>query len=661
MNKIGGFRRKTKKAESEISVDIEEKTKLKAIWNVCRENDYHVIQSILKTYSADAIPLWDAIRDCLTVDGTLYFIVREFIKIEVEKTRDFTQLFRANSGISNLMSSIMRVEAKEVLMNYIDDVIKTVNSITIELELDPDKVAVSDAEASASLIMEILKTKIMKFDVIENWISPSLKYIFSFIREEVAKKFPNSGVISIGGFFFLRFLNPALLSPQRFGDFITRPNEVGHQALLYLTKMIQVMANQTPNPFKEDHMKQFNDYCVDHYDYIKTFLAKISEKIEQPPIKRVTDDLTIMNKVPNIMRAILGFRDTVLNEFKEELNKVRGLEEKLFGMIRSNTTYEKFVYFEESDVLPEVVDTLKNNIMYYEKKVNTLSERILDLYHFISNYIPDCDSLKDISTLVQQTRKKNLNGEIVEKMFNQKKEEIEPETQNQNQEEQKVEETPVLQEEFEEEEEESSVISASSELSEEETGETIKRKYKDVSDDGEWSRSDSEDFVEKYKPTYKLIVDEKERRTQGPSTKPMKMSVTNYKAFLEEKYKIPDALVTELKTTIHAFHRLLHKCHRCDDAKRLYHTSVELIIVIQKFTGKKTITTQHKDCEADINMIPTTRDLIDRLCKMFIERLHTDQTLTIEHFKRVQNYINDDVIKYIKEEYDDIVMQNANQ
>jgi hypothetical protein len=44
-----------------------------------------------------------------------------------------------------------------------------------------------------------------------------LREIFKFISTEVAKKYPGREIIAVGSFLFLRFLSPAITSPEGFG------------------------------------------------------------------------------------------------------------------------------------------------------------------------------------------------------------------------------------------------------------------------------------------------------------------------------------------------------------------------------------------------------------------------------------------------------------
>lgn len=45
----------------------------------------------------------------------------------------------------------------------------------------------------------------------------NFRFLFAHAKQEVAKKFPEVGTISVGGFIFLRYLCPALVTPEIYG------------------------------------------------------------------------------------------------------------------------------------------------------------------------------------------------------------------------------------------------------------------------------------------------------------------------------------------------------------------------------------------------------------------------------------------------------------
>ena len=44
-----------------------------------------------------------------------------------------------------------------------------------------------------------------------------VRVLFNHVQKEIGKKFPEMKHKAIGGFFFLRFVCPALVTPEKFG------------------------------------------------------------------------------------------------------------------------------------------------------------------------------------------------------------------------------------------------------------------------------------------------------------------------------------------------------------------------------------------------------------------------------------------------------------
>lgn len=87
-----------------------------------------------------------------------------------------------------------------------------------------------------------------------------MRTLFRITSEEVEKKFPNSRIKAIGGFYFLRFLCPALVLPDQYGlvsrnlikkkpfifknlifvnlDKSDKPTDTSQRSLVLLTKVI---------------------------------------------------------------------------------------------------------------------------------------------------------------------------------------------------------------------------------------------------------------------------------------------------------------------------------------------------------------------------------------------------------------------------------------
>lgn len=188
------------------------------IWNVLKQDDNFILTTLIRMTGIDPPGMWDAARDLLTNEGILLDIMKKELKLQINSTLNKAQLFRTNNGLSYLFASVMKRELHNVLVEYVNPILKSINELDDVLEVDPAKVNEDIAEKNSQILLQLLKDHVFNFDIIINNFSPMMNHLLRYIKDEVVKKFPDNGMIAVGGFLFLRFINPAIVTPQRFGD-----------------------------------------------------------------------------------------------------------------------------------------------------------------------------------------------------------------------------------------------------------------------------------------------------------------------------------------------------------------------------------------------------------------------------------------------------------
>lgn len=114
------------------------------------------------------------------------------------------------------------------------------------------------------------------------------------MHAEVHKKFPDSEHLVLSGFFFLRFLSPAIVSPYAYG-IVDGTHTFKHErtvlnldadelppacarGLVLVSKVIQNLANGIEFGEAQKHMVPFNTFIKHHKIVMDEFLAAISKK-----------------------------------------------------------------------------------------------------------------------------------------------------------------------------------------------------------------------------------------------------------------------------------------------------------------------------------------------------------------------------------------------
>lgn len=104
----------------------------------------------------------------------------------------------------------------------------------------------------------------------------------------LSKRFPNllqNNIGAVGTVIFLRFINPAIVSPQELGIVEKQVPSAVKRGLMLMSKILQNIANHVEFS-KEQHMLCFNDFLRAHVEAGRRFFIQIAsdcETVEQNP------------------------------------------------------------------------------------------------------------------------------------------------------------------------------------------------------------------------------------------------------------------------------------------------------------------------------------------------------------------------------------------
>ena len=159
--------------------------------------------------------------------------------------------------------------------------------------LPPDmpKSVSSEAAAEHPKVQEIIAPRVQMLTEIANTfldtiirgleeIPYGIRWICKQIRSLSKRKYPDAQDSTIctliGGFFFLRFINPAIISPISYMLIDKHPAENPKRTLTYVAKILQNLANK-PSASKEPYMQALQPFLQENRDRISKFLLDICE------------------------------------------------------------------------------------------------------------------------------------------------------------------------------------------------------------------------------------------------------------------------------------------------------------------------------------------------------------------------------------------------
>eukprot|EP00003_Mantamonas_plastica_P001073 TRINITY_DN1079_c0_g1_i4.p1 TRINITY_DN1079_c0_g1~~TRINITY_DN1079_c0_g1_i4.p1 ORF type:complete len:509 (+),score=161.57 TRINITY_DN1079_c0_g1_i4:1049-2575(+) len=224
--------------------------------------DMSYLMHLLDTVDIGALDkLCEALVEFMQMNGGVMPLIMERIRMEVERTSKKEQLFRSNSVATKLCSQFAKTVGTQFLQKSLAFCLAECIMDPSVYEIDPANVDEETALDNKAHIFMVTKNI---FDAVYESIDQlpeSLKFICAQVRDLVTDKFgEESSHIAVAGFVFLRFVTPALVSPDGFKLVSSVPSENSRKVLIISAKILQNMANGVEFGVKEPHMKYFNRF-----------------------------------------------------------------------------------------------------------------------------------------------------------------------------------------------------------------------------------------------------------------------------------------------------------------------------------------------------------------------------------------------------------------
>ncbi|KAG0660344.1 glyceraldehyde-3-phosphate dehydrogenase 1 [Rhodotorula mucilaginosa] len=236
---------------------------------------------------------------------------------QFETATEFGSLLRANTPVSRMMTTYTRrgpgqSYLKSVLAERINSLIEhkdlnleinplkvyeqMLNSIEDETgQLPPDLPRTVTPEIAAAnpdvrnivtprltMLMEIANSFLLTIMNSLESVPYGIRWICKQIRSLTRRKYPEANDYAIcsliGGFFFLRFVNPAIVTPQAYMLIDSLPTSAKHprRTLTLIAKMLQNLANK-PSYSKEAYMMSLQPFIDNNKARMNQFLNALCE------------------------------------------------------------------------------------------------------------------------------------------------------------------------------------------------------------------------------------------------------------------------------------------------------------------------------------------------------------------------------------------------
>jgi hypothetical protein len=210
-------------------------------------------------------------------------LISQLIRKEVSKDEPGT-LLRSNSMLTTLLSKHLHLVGHSYLRQILCPIISEVCQTATEtnFEVNPTRLMglanpAAKLDENVQNVLGVTKQILDSLSSSVNHCPRSIREICKQLTQVVSTKYPEAVTSVVGGYFFLRFVCPALLAPNSFSlvgeGYLTAPAKRG---LILVSKVLQQLANGLPFGMKEDYMIKFNSFLEKHEKTVHDFLFALS-------------------------------------------------------------------------------------------------------------------------------------------------------------------------------------------------------------------------------------------------------------------------------------------------------------------------------------------------------------------------------------------------
>lgn len=190
---------------------------------------------LLDELSMVLIRVFDA-HECLVP-----FLFR-VVEWEVEVCRTAQTLFRRNSLATKLATACAKDHGQAYLRQTIGPILThMLTTPKMSYEVDPTRLREGESlEENQARLRQLVKTLFSRIFDSADQLPVLIRLLCHAIRRGTQTHFPEAALSAVGGLLFLRFITPALVSPQAHGICDTPSQPPMHRGLLLASKILQV-------------------------------------------------------------------------------------------------------------------------------------------------------------------------------------------------------------------------------------------------------------------------------------------------------------------------------------------------------------------------------------------------------------------------------------
>ncbi|XP_076453075.1 neurofibromin-like isoform X4 [Babylonia areolata] len=214
----------------------------------------------------------------------LYQLLWNMFSKEVEVADCMQTLFRGNSLASKIMAYCFRFYGQWYLCDLLSPLIQEMFHLEkdpqVSYEIDPTRLEpIEVLEDNKRNLLEMTQKVFTAIVESAPKFPHKLQTMCHCLDQVVSERFPGDSITATGTVIFLRFYNPALVSPYESGIVEKEPTPRMKRGLTLMCKIMQNIANHLLFT-KEMHMMAFNDFLKANFENGRRFFTEIASDCE---------------------------------------------------------------------------------------------------------------------------------------------------------------------------------------------------------------------------------------------------------------------------------------------------------------------------------------------------------------------------------------------
>ncbi|XP_053502363.1 neurofibromin isoform X3 [Ictalurus furcatus] len=227
----------------------------------------------------------------------LYQLLWNMFSKEVELADSMQTLFRGNSLASKIMTFCFKVYGAAYLQKLLEPLMRGVITSPewqhISFEVDPTRLEPTEnLEENQRNLLQITDRFFLAIINSSSEFPPQLRSVCHCLYQVVSQRFPQNSIGAVGSAMFLRFINPAIVSPYEAGILDKKPPPRIERGLKLMSKILQSIANHVLFT-KEEYMRPFNDFVKNNFEAARRFFLDIAS--DSPPSDSVNHSLSFIS------------------------------------------------------------------------------------------------------------------------------------------------------------------------------------------------------------------------------------------------------------------------------------------------------------------------------------------------------------------------------